>query len=797
MREIKYAIKVLFRNKLINSLIVIGLSIGITSALVVMMYVYNQMSYDKHIPDAGSIYRVTGNNFTREKTYANQPFIFYETFKNQIPAIEYGVSIMSGIGYMQSHQLYSEQKFWVTDPEAIKMFNIQIEEGDRVNPLTEANCVMLSTTKARELFGEANPIGQTIRFSEQDELVVSATFKPLPTHSHFHADILMSPATFRAENMQFDRYNNWGTYVFYIYLKLKPNSDIKAIEHTLGLLWKQHAKDVDKSWEARFTLQPLNEVYLRSERLYMSDDLFKTGNYITVVSFAVIGLLILLISCFNFINLSMAQLSSQISASAMQKILGASNAVVVRHHFIQVAMVVLLATSISALSVFLLMPHFSTFGIDELNSLSFNTTAWIMLSVIILGIFLLVALIPAWRLSKVKAVDAFRRKTSSVKISSPHRLMVIMQYTISAVLIVGTIVVNKQMTCIRQANVGFNRENILIIKNPWGDYGTMAQRYQRMRDELKKLSGVKDVSGGMNIPTEGLFNWSEPVCKASGKPGVKHTGMVSVDYDYFKTLGSKLLFGREFSPLFPSDETNGIVVNKTFCDQLGIANPVGMEVTNVWDKKSRQIIGVVDDIRHNTLHEACTPVIYLMKHDMLINNCNLIVKLQSDNLTQTCKAIESIWDKTVPDMKYDAFFLDKQFNSQYKNEETTGKVLTLLSFIAIVLCSMGLLGVNLFYIHRKSCEIGIRKVNGANSIGILIMICTKFIKWVGISLVIAVPLSWFIMNHWLKSFTIKTELSVWIFVGASFMVLCIALVTVGGQSLWASMQNPVKVLRNN
>jgi len=797
MREIKYALNVLFRNKLINSLIVIGLSIGVTSALVVMMYVYNQMSYDKYIPDAESIYRVTGNNFTRDNKNANQPAIFYETFKSQIPSIDYGVCMMSGFGYLQSHQLYSEQKFWVIDPEAIKMFNIRITDGDRVHPLADANRVMLSTIKARELFGDENPIGQTIRFSEQDEAVVSAIFEPLPALSHFHADILMSPATFKARDNQFNRYSNWGTFVFYIYLKLKPNANIPAIEQTLSQLWKQHAKNMDTSYDVRFTLQPLNKIYLHSERMYMSEDLFESGNYITVVSFAVIGLLILLISCFNFINLSMAQLSSQISSSAMQKILGASNAVVVRHLFIQFAIVVLLATGISVLSVFTLMPYFPILGIDGLTSLGFNTTAWIILSVIILGIFLLVALIPAWRLSKVKAVDAFRRDASPVRISSPHRLMVIMQYTISAVLIVATIVINQQMTCIRQANVGFNRENILIIKNPWGDYGVMGQRYQRMRDELKKLPGVKGVSGGMNIPTGGIYNWCEPVCKASGKPGIKHTGMVSVDYDYFKTLGSKMLFGREFSSDFPSDETNGIVVNKTFCNQLGIANPVGMEMTNVWDGSARQIIGVVDDVRHNSLREATTPVIYLMKHNFLINSCNLIVRLQSDNLTQTSKAIESMWYQTVPDMKYDAFFLDSQFNSQYKSEASTGRVLTLMTLIAIVLCSMGLLGVSLFYIQRKSREIGIRKVNGATSMGILVMICTKFIKWVGVSLIIAVPLSWFIMNHWLKSFTIKTELDVWIFVGAGFMVMCIALITVGGQSLWASMQNPVKVLRNN
>jgi putative ABC transport system permease protein len=795
MREVKYALNVLFRNKLINSLIVIGLSIGITSALVVMMYVYNQMSYDKYIPNADSIYRVTGNNFTRDEKNARHPAIFFETLKSQIPAIDYGVCMMSGMGYMQSHQIYSEQKFWVVDPETIKMFNIHIVDGDRVHPLTDGQHVMLSTTKARELFGDENPIGQTIKFRNQGEVVISATFEPLPKQSHFQADILLSHATFRSQNSQFDRYNNWRTYMFYIYLKFKPNADLPTIEQTMGQLWKQHAKNMDTSYDACFKLQPVNEIYLHSKLAQISDDVFETGNYITVVSFAVIGVLILLISCFNFINLSIAQLSSQISASAKQKILGASNAVVVRHHFIQVAMVVLVATGISLLSVFLLMPHFSTFGIEGLTSLGLNTTTWIILAVIILGIFLLVALIPAWRLSKVKAVDAFRRDVSPVKISSSHRLMVIIQYIISAVLIVATIVINKQMTCIRQANVGFNRENILIIKNPWGD--AMAQRYQRMRDELKKLPDVKYVSGGMNIPTGGIYNWGEPICKASGKPSIKHTGIVSVDYNYFKALGSKLLYGREFSPDFPSDETCGIVVNKTFCDQLGIANPVGMDVTYIWDNLNRHIIGVVDDIQHNTLHDACSPVIYLMKHNDMNNNNNLIIKLQSDNLTQTCKAIESMWYQTAPEMKYDAFFLDSQFNSQYKSEESTGKVMTLMTLIAIVLCSMGLLGVSLFYIQRKSREIGIRKVNGATSSAILMMICGKFIKWVGISLVFAVPFSWFIMNHWLKSFTIKTELNAWIFVGAGFIVMCIALVTVGGQSLWASLQNPVKTLRNN
>jgi putative ABC transport system permease protein len=352
-------------------------------------------------------------------------------------------------------------------------------------------------------------------------------------------------------------------------------------------------------------------------------------------------------------------------------------------------------------------------------------------------------------------------------------------------------VVNSQLKFIRQHDIGFDKEQIMVIENYEGD---MKSRYSLLKDYVRQLPGVNSITCGSDIPLYGVSNWGGP-CVASNKQiSMQGCGFISVDENYLDMIGAKIKEGRGFIRNNAS-EKNKIIITEALARSLNLINPVGVKLGDLWDNTSREIVGVVKDIEFNTIHSKSVPVVFFYKRDYIRYHERIMIKLQSENITGVIGCINKYWQKISPDYPMDYKFLDDQFNRNYLNESRTSVFMNVMAIVAVILCCMGLFGLALFHINARIKEIGIRKVNGAKVIEVIQMLNSDFVEWIIIAFVVAAPIAWFVLHKWLQSFAYKTELSWWVFILAGIITLLVAVFTVSWQSYKAAVMNPVESLR--
>jgi putative ABC transport system permease protein len=369
--------------------------------------------------------------------------------------------------------------------------------------------------------------------------------------------------------------------------------------------------------------------------------------------------------------------------------------------------------------------------------------------------------------------------------------MVTTQFALAIFLIVLTFMVNKQLYFIRNTDSGFVRENVISIENGWNS--SLEKRYQLYKEKILKLPEVTMVSSGINVPPDRIWNSGAPKVVNNPSKLIANCGFVSVDYDYFKVLGCKIVEGRDFDKSLKTDE-NKCIISETFRRKMGEKNPIGIMLDQLWEEKQREIIGVVNDINFNTLHYEIKPEIFLLHHS-LPSHYHILVKFKTANTAALLTKLEKLWTEMAPEEPFTYFFLDEKFESNYRKEIQVAKILNILTGVAIFLCCLGLFGLALFVINNRTKEIGIRKINGASVFKILIIINKPFIQWITIAYIIACPIALWIIQWWLQDFSYKTKISWWIFTLAGLLSLLIALLTASFHSIRAATRNPVDALR--
>jgi putative ABC transport system permease protein len=803
---LKIAVRNLLQQKFYALINILGLAIGLASWLLITMYVMNQLSYDRFHERADRIYRVNysaklvtdGDRYTIGAT----PPPVARILSTEFPEIERGTRIYpkgsSVIRYGDKY--FTEGGVLAVDSNFFQVFSFKLKQGDPITALQEPNSLIVTEDMARKYFGNEPAFGKTLLMgdSRTPYKVVGIVENP-PPNSHFTFNILTSIAS-EEQVRYFDWSWIWSGLITYV--QLKEGAPYQALDAKFPALVKRHAgytigrifdsslEDFEKNGNGiRLFLQPLTDIYLRSAGI--DGGLGTQSDIRDLYIFSAIAFFILLLACINFMNLSTARSAGRSKEVGVRKVLGS-----VKSQLIVQFLTESLLTSLIAMLL--------AFGLCELFLLLFKNSLWEGLGGSLLGqdwLWLVaVALVfvvgivagsyPAFFLSAFKPVEVLKGKLKlGMKSGVIRSTLVVFQFTVSICLIICTTLVFKQLHYMREQDLGFKKENVIIISNT-DRLGTNGAAFKQT---LLGMPQVLSASFSTGLPAGSIDG--ELFTPEGSSNANNLLSFMTADYDYLKTLGITLTKGRSFSPDFPSDTTDGaeaILINESAVKALGWENPIGKHLfSSRGSGKPQEIIGVYRDFNYRSLHEKIQPLLIVCHPE----GDYLSVRVRPGGLPQTLKTMEQEWRKLAVQTPFEYSFLDENFDSQYRGEQQTARLFTFFTGLAIFIACLGLFGLATFTAEQRTKEIGIRKVLGASVWSVVNLLSKDFLKLVLLANLIAWPLAWYLIGEWLKDFAYRTPVGPWTFVLAGLLAASIALLTVFFQAFKVAQSNPVQSLR--
>jgi putative ABC transport system permease protein len=801
---LKIAIRNLLRYKGFSVINILGLAIGITGCLLIGLFVWDELQFDKFIKDGNNIYRLylKNTNNTGTTTSANTPPVYATYMKQNYPEIEQTTRILMWDGKMlmevDEKRAY-EEKGVIADSTFFSIFPLKFARGDANTALIGPSSVVITEEIAGKYFGANDPIGKTIKL-DKENFIVKGVLTALPKHFHldFNYIIPVSAAGLPAERMQ-----NWGWQQFFTYIKVKDGTNIEQLKTKFhSAVNKEAASERQEAGSISLPyFQALKDIHLYSANFEF--DNAKRGNATYVKGLTIIALFVLLIACFNFINLATARSFRRAKEIGVRKVIGADRKQLILQFTGETILVAFISIVIAVIATLIILPSLNSF---TGKNIEFNLFANPLLVLLLLGVSMVIGILsgiyPAMVMSGFQPIRVLKGlKPTGSSINSTVILrqgLVIVQFALSALLIVCTVVVYRQMNYLHQKDLGFNKDQILYFNVR----GSISEKPQVFKDELKRSSGVVSVTGGYGLPGDQLAGDGITVPTSEGD---KEHGAVQiiVDHDYVKTMGLQIIAGRDFSREMATDIREGFIINETAVQKLGLGTPekaIGQRLNwNEWEPadtldpvKRGKVIGVVKDFHVKSLHEQLSTTVLQIYPQVLEK---MAVKVKVADLPNTIAHIKATWNKFSPDYPLDYKFLDENFAAMYTSEDKLSTLLWIFTIMAIFIGCMGLFGLAAFSAEQRIKEIGIRKVLGASVLSITAMLSKTFIKPVLIASLIAFPIAWWAMNNWLQDFEYRVNISWWVFLIAGFAALLIALITVSFQSIKAATTNPIKNLR--
>ncbi|HEY8970238.1 MAG TPA: ABC transporter permease [Puia sp.] len=801
---LKIAFRNLTRNKLYSSINIFGLAAGLAVCLLIMLYIFDELSYDKHQKDGDRIYRLAYISNSGE-TWSAQPAPVAFTLKAEMPEAEQVTRLLKVPDLdkilLQYEQEPNTKKFfepngYYVDSTFFQIFTYDFTYGNATSALSKPNSIVLSESVAAKMFGQENPIGKAVKLQlpfGNPVYTVRAVFKE-NYKSHIPAHFFMS-----MQNSDVGAWVNsqqsWATNnIFHTYVKLKSGTDPKVFEKRMIAFMDRHegAELKAAGYSKHQFIQRMPDIYLHSS---LGNEIAPNGNIRYLYIMGSIAAFILVIACINFMNLSTARSEKRAREVGVRKVIGAERASLIGQFLGESFLLCLIALGIAFVLTQLLLPVFNQLTQKDLQ-LSNNPglAFWITGLAIITGLF--AGLYPAFYLSSFQPAKVLKGKIlNSWSATTLRKGLVVFQFTISVMLILGAIVIASQLSYMKHQDLGFKKDQQLILPVTSGE---VAGNYPALRNELLKIPGVASVTSGSTYP--GIRNINDMPCYSEGRAASQFTdvSMVTIKEDYFKTLGLKLLYGREFARDSRAD-SNSIILNETAIRNMGYnpATAVGKRVNWDWhgEKYHMTITGVVRDFNFESLHTAIKPLGFSI-NPFFANSANYtIVRLQTGNYGQALQAVERTWNKINPSAPFEYSFLDQDFQRNYEKEERTSHIVIDSTVIAILIACLGLFGLAAFSAERRTKEIGIRKVLGASVMNVTMLLSGEFIRLAGLAILIASPLAWYGMHLWLQNFAYPIGISWWMFAVAGGLAIVIALLTVSFQSIKTAVSNPVKSLR--
>ena len=808
---IKNYFKIAWRNlmkyKFISFINLFGLTVGLTCCLLITTYVLNELSYDRYNKNAENIYRVTRSFNNAEGVVSlnlstvSPPFGYY--FPTDFPEIKKMTRLLNSgtIAFKYKDKLIAEPDVYFADDNLFDMFTLKVLKGNSKTALEDPFSIMMSEDVAKKYFGNEDPMNKVIRAGNQFDVKVTGIYKGFPENSFMHPGVLISfntlkdSAVYGAENLR----TNWGNNSFFTFLELPNHYDPnKMIARFPAFLDKRMAGQYGPNQPSKFTklgLQKLADIHLYSHTDYEAEP---NGDINRVYIFSAIALFILLISCINYMNLASARSALRAKEIGIRKVIGARKKELIFQFLSESVLIAWTAILIAFLLLYFTLPWLNQVSGQQLSVnilLKWQVLIPLFLTPFIVGI--LSGLYPALFMSSFQPVKTLKGlfKAGGGNISF-RKVLVVAQFTISIVLIITTMIVFQQLRYMQETSLGYDKEHIITL--PY--YNAVNPQYDAFRNDLLQSSGVKDVARSSRIPTGRLLdaNGASTMVGDSLQPVTADIKDVSADYDFIPTYGIHLVAGRNFSRDYSMDTSN-FILNESAVKAIGWKSPQEAIGRNfMYGGTKGKVIGVIADFHFESLQHKIVPMVLVnpptTPTDSRFNS--LSIKLAGNNIPASLASVEKIWKTYLPELPYQYTFLDENFNKLYQSEQRQGTIFTTFACIAIFIACLGLFGLSAFEITQRVKEIGVRKVLGAKVSSIVTLLSKDFLKLVLVATLIAFPIAWYAMSHWLQGFAYRVNIHWWVFVLAAILALVVALVTVSFQAIKAAVANPVESLRS-
>jgi putative ABC transport system permease protein len=782
---LKITIRNLVKHKSYSFIHIIGLTVGITCLILILKYVQHELSYDKFNINADQIYRITGYNWATTQTpLASALRDFYPDIINTVRIKKEDKVLLSA-----DQNKFYEENIIFSDASIFDVFSFPMLKGDQHAALNDPYSVVLTEETAHKYFGDQNPIGKKINYDGRFDFQVTGVLANIPNNSHLKFDFVFSlacaPTVFSKDFLE----NRMNTSV-YNYFQVRPKSNFLLIESNLDKFTKSYLGDelynMSRTGEFRieYKIQPLTSIHLYSN---LGGELEPNGDIKNVYIFSIIAVLILLIACINYMNLSTVRYMNRLKEVGIRKVVGATRYHIVKLFIGESILLSFVAVILAYILTQILSPWLSS-NLGSKDLFAGQSYGYILLLIVIAlftGIFS--GIYPAVTLSRFHPVNILSKTILKKNKRLNYRsALITFQFVVSIIMIITTLIVSYQLSFLRNKNLGFNKDQIIVL--PLHSNPTRSQS-ESMKNEILQQSGIVNATLSSIVP--GGVKWVRSFRWEGQNAKDKNTmGYISADNDFGKTYQIQFLEGRDLSNTYSSDETTGFLINQAAQKKLSWKSPIGKKIETF--EKQGTVIGLMKDFHFKSLHEKIEPLVIFNNPG---NFAYLSIRMKAENALDIIPAIENKWKSFFPDKPFEYFFLDEYWGKLYEKEQKTSNLFLCFSGLAIFIACLGLFGLAAFSAQNKTKEIGIRKVLGASVSGIVSHLSMEFLKWVIIANIIAWPVAYYITNKWLQDFAYRIDISWWVFVLSGGIALIIAIATVSVHAIKAAIANPIEALR--
>jgi putative ABC transport system permease protein len=767
---------------------IVGLAVGLACCILILLWVQDELSYDRFHTNRDDLYRIVSEWRKTEPAVHYWPVCapLAPALKEEFPEIIRDTRftrLRRGQLVRFDNKNFTESQMCLTDPDFFEMFTFPFIQGNAETALSDPSSLVLTEEMAVKYFGTEDPLGKTLNINNEYDFTVTGIIKNVPHNSHLRFDILAPFIRIEDFEKAWAVLDNWTLNGFATYIQLDRNVSPGALQDKIAYYLQKH---IPESKDFIY-IQPLKDIHLYSSHIQFGIE--GQGDIRYVYIFSIVAFFILIIASINFMNLATARSSNRAKEVGLRKVVGAKRAQLIRQFFFESVAMVFLSLILAVVLVELFLPVFAKLSGKQLN-LDLSSHRDILSGIISLTLLtgFLSGCYPALFLSSLKPVKTLKGIVRSEGRGYLfRRILVVLQFSLSILLIICTVVVCHQVGFMRNKKLGFDREHVAYF--PIRD--ELVPKYDLLKNELLKNMGIKNVSVSSNLPTSGVILTTDKVTWEGKDPDrVVALEVTSVGYDFTETFNMKIVKGRSFSREYASDEEDAVVINETAEKIIGIEDPVGKQL--IFGESPVTIIGVVKDYHFKSMHSEIEPLILAIVPSLYRY---VFVKLEAGKMPKALTGIENTWKRLFPDTPFEYHFLDEAYDKLYRSEQRMGTLFNYFTILAVLISCLGLLGLASFMAEKRTKEIGIRKILGASITGIVILLNRQFTKWVLIANIIAWPIAYYVMSRWLQGFAYRIKLDIWTFVLAAATALAIAAVTVSYQSIKAALTDPADSLR--
>jgi putative ABC transport system permease protein len=810
--NLKIALRSLFKQKLYTTINILGLAVGVASCLLIVLFVRNEFSYDKFFKNGDRIYRmVLERKYPNHSTfYAIIPHSFAGVALRDFPEIESATNLFGFGNFSMSYRnerdevkQFDEDFMLIADSSFLKMFSFNLLKGNRELVLRQANELVLTEEMAKRYFGAEDPIGKIMHAGDQ-EYKVSGVLQDIPDNSHFQFNAILATATF-----PFAKRENFTGFSSFTFFKLKPNTNAAALEAKFPKMVDTYAaaqieRDLGKSWADyrnegngyRYFLQPLPSIHLDATNL--EAQMKPSGNRTSVFIMIAVAILILVIACINFMNLATARSSERAKEVGVRKTMGSFRQQLIGQFLTESFVLSAVGVLLAVLMVYFLLPYFNNLtGKQLVLPITLISIACLVGLAAIVG--LLAGIYPSFVLSGFNPVVVMKGNfTGSSKGKWIRNGLVVFQFWISIMLMIGTLVIQQQMAFIHNKSLGFDKDQLLIVEKVFTMEG---QKQNTFLEEIRRMPQIAKAAGSSAMPGK-EDDYFGIQFQPEGSTEILTTKSMVIADGLEETLGFTLKEGRFFSE--ETADSLSIMLNESAVKVMGLENPIGRKLINIRQDNNGNrievfytITGIVNDFNFISLKEEITPLVLLSNEAFGNGFAYVMARVKGGQIPEAIQSIEKLWKEVNPEQSFKFSFLDENINAQYEAEQKSGSLFAIFSGLAIFVSCIGLFALSAYITSLRTKEIGVRKVLGSSVAGVVILLSKDFTKMILLAFVMAVPIAWYVMETWwLQNFAYRIDISLWIIFVSGAAALLIAWITVSYQSIKAAIQNPVGSLRS-